>query len=369
MKTAPTLQHTPLAEAPRMAALSRAVLQLHRGSIDWPATAFDSRAIEAVATVLNFDACLWGSVPAQAPSGAALALQGLFVQGLDAQTLAVCLSGAAPGDSYQPGLSASHIEPLAARRVEMRLWRLAPAADESAGFSASDAQNLQFLLPHLVEAQRENRLGQAYSGAAPARARRSLALCDGQGVLQQVDEQGLALLRVEWPHWRGGSLPAPLLAVIRAATTATQARPLADDSETLLAPTSPSLSQSQSQSLSQSKSQSPSTSTSMTAPTAASSTPLPLAPYYGRGITVMLARSGSGVLLEVRRRTDADRLSARQRDIAQLYARGHTGPEIATRLSLSPSTVNNHLGVIFKKLAVKNKLQLLDAMRLDAEPF
>jgi DNA-binding CsgD family transcriptional regulator len=31
---------------------------------------------------------------------------------------------------------------------------------------------------------------------------------------------------------------------------------------------------------------------------------------------------------------------------------------------LSSSTVNNHLGVIFKKLAVSNKVQLLHAMKL-----
>lgn len=326
MSSAPAAQPSPPAEDPRLAALSRAVLQLHRGSIDWPAAAFDSRAVEALATVLAFDACLWGSVHAQAPAGAPLALQGLFAQGLDAQTLALCLSGAAP----PPGLLASHVEPLAGRRVELRLWRLAPATDTSTGFSANDAQSLQFLLPHLVEAQRENRLGQAYSGAAPTRPRRSLALCDGLGVLQQVDEQGLALLRVEWPHWRGGSLPAPLLAAIQAAIqTAMQAA----------------------------------TQAALAAPPA--STPLP--PYYGRGITVVLTRSGPGLLLEIRRRADADRLSARQRDIAQLYARGQTGPEIASRLALSSSTVNNHLGAIFKKLAVKNKLQLLDVMRPDYE--
>ena len=82
--------------------------------------------------------------------------------------------------------------------------------------------------------------------------------------------------------------------------------------------------------------------------------------------TVLMARSGTALLLEIRRRVDADRLSGRQRDIALLYAAGHSGPQIAARLGLSPSTVNNHLGVVFKKLAVKNKLQLLDAMRCAA---
>ena len=85
--------------------------------------------------------------------------------------------------------------------------------------------------------------------------------------------------------------------------------------------------------------------------------------FVGAKRTVLMARSGTALLLEIRRRVDADRLSGRQRDIALLYAAGHSGPQIAARLGLSPSTVNNHLGVVFKKLAEKNKLQLMNAMR------
>ena len=307
---------------PELAALSQAVLQVHRGSLHWHAAAFDSRAIEALAAVLPFDACLWGSVRADAPAGAPPALHGLYVQGLDSTLLARCLAGDAPPTS----LLAGHVEPLAARRVELRLWRWAAATEASPPFSAADLQSLQFLLPHLVEAQRESRLARARDGGAPARSRRSLALCDAHGVLQQIDEHGLALLRLEWPHWRGGRLPEPLAAVVAAtARPAADGRTVADDSRTTLAP------------------------------------------FYGRGITVQLSRSSPGLMLEVRRRAAADRLSARQRDIAQRYARGHTGPEIAVHLALSPSTVNNHLGAIFKKLAVKNKLQLLEAMRLPGE--
>jgi DNA-binding NarL/FixJ family response regulator len=55
----------------------------------------------------------------------------------------------------------------------------------------------------------------------------------------------------------------------------------------------------------------------------------------------------------------ADRLSARRRGIATVHAAGLTGPQIAAHLGLSPSTVNNHLGVTFKKLGVTSKVQLL----------
>jgi len=40
-------------------------------------------------------------------------------------------------------------------------------------------------------------------------------------------------------------------------------------------------------------------------------------------------------------------------------ASAQTRPQIAQGLGLAASTVNNHLGLIFKRLAVSNKLQLV----------
>ena len=319
------------AAAEPLAALSRAVLQLHRDSRDWPAASFDARAAELLLSVLPFQACLWGSVRADMPAGSALALHGLYSSGLNEATLAHCLAGHYPNAA----LLATHIEPLTARRVELRLWR----SSEVAGFEDSDAHTLRFVLPHWVEAQRENRLSHAQDGDAAQRHRRSLALCDPQGLLLQADEQALALLRMEWPRWTGGRLPQPLLDAVVSATApgavtaiTKHAEPAADAAA--LQATSPS----------------------------------PPPPCFGRTVTVHLSRSGHGVLLDVRRRTNADRLSTRQRDVARLYAQGLTGPQIATHLGLTASTVNNHLGLVFKKLAVKNKLQLLHAMQPDAAP-
>jgi two-component system uhpT operon response regulator UhpA len=296
---------------PPLAALSHAVLQLHRGSRDWPSASFTGRACELLGSVIAFDACLWGSVAADAPAGSAPALHSLYTQGLNEQALALCLSG----HGEPPALEATQIEPLAARRVILQLWRHTDAPPLPAAHQA-DQQALQFLMPHLVEAQRENRLSRAHAGDELATVRRSHALCDADGLLQQVDEQGLALLRAEWPRWCSTRLPEPLAEAAASAMTATGADALG------------------------------------AAP-----------PFHGRQITVLMARSGDLLLLEVRRRAAVDRLSTRQRDIALLYADGHTGPQIAGQLGLSPSTVNNHLGVIFKKLAVSNKVQLLNAMR------
>jgi DNA-binding CsgD family transcriptional regulator len=293
---------------PALVKLSHAVLELHRGSRVWPSAHFTSRACELLESVLAFDACLWGSVAADAPADRAPDLHSLYTQGMSQSALALCLAG----QGEPPALQATQIEPLAARRVTLQLWRNPGAAPPL----EAEREALQFLMPHLVEAQRENRLSRAYAGDEQAPVRRSHALCDADGVLQQVDEQGLALLRAEWPRWSAARLPEPLAVAAAAA----------------MAPSGAS---------------------------SASAVP----PFHGRQITVLMTRSGSLLLLEVRRRAAVDRLSTRQRDIALLYADGHTGPQIASQLGLSPSTVNNHMGVIFKKLAVGNKVQLLNAMR------
>jgi len=316
----PAALATPALNGARLAGLSQAVLLLHRGSRDWPASSFDARAIDTVACVLPHAACLWGSVPADAGPDTPPAVQGLYSAGLDAHAVAAALAGS----GTPPGLQDSRLEPLAGRRVTLQLWR----HDGAAAFDEADRQALAFVLPHLVEAQRENRLDQARHGEANARMRRSLVLCDAQGRLQQVDEHGLALLRQEWPRWLGRTLPAPLVTVLQDALP----QRMADAG---------------------------------TAPQAAPGQPAP--PFYGRSVTVLLARSGAHWLLEVRRRTAADRLSTRQRDIARRYAAGHSGPQIAAQLGLSASTVNNHLGVVFKRLGVSSKLQLSDSLRADGE--
>lgn len=51
-------------------------------------------------------------------------------------------------------------------------------------------------------------------------------------------------------------------------------------------------------------------------------------------------------------------MSKREREIASRYAIGESYSEIATGLSLSPSTVRNHIAHCFRKLGVNNKMEL-----------
>lgn len=364
----------PGVDAERLSALSQAVLLLHRGCRDWPAGSFDARAIDTLAGVLPHAACLWGSVPADAPADTPPAVQGLYSSGMDAQALAAALAGS----GAPPGLQASRLEPLAGRRVILQLWRHAGAAP----FDEADRQALAFVLPHLVEAQRENRLDQARHGEGHARTRRSLVLCDVQGRLQQVDEHGLALLRQEWPRWLGRTLPEPLVAALQAALghpgaarsaagagNAHHAHHAHYANDANDADNAAGAAQSTKAAAAAEAAPASRAARAQPAPAAAQQAAggQPTPAFYGRSVTVLLARSGTQLLLEIRRRTAADRLSARQRDIARRYAAGHSGPQIAAQLGLSSSTVNNHLGVIFKRLGVSSKLQLSESLRADGE--
>ena len=71
---------------------------------------------------------------------------------------------------------------------------------------------------------------------------------------------------------------------------------------------------------------------------------------------------------KVRKRTAAarDELTAQERQIAQLASTGLSNPEIATRMFLSPRTVEYHLSKVFPKLGVNSRKDLARALRAQA---
>jgi DNA-binding CsgD family transcriptional regulator len=84
--------------------------------------------------------------------------------------------------------------------------------------------------------------------------------------------------------------------------------------------------------------------------------PWPL-PTGGHTLHAYEEESG-GYLLRLRTKSPAVSLSARERQIAVLFARGATYKAIAADLSLSPITVRNHLQNLYGKLGVTQRDEL-----------
>jgi DNA-binding CsgD family transcriptional regulator len=62
-----------------------------------------------------------------------------------------------------------------------------------------------------------------------------------------------------------------------------------------------------------------------------------------------------GFFLRLRPHSELDTLSAREGQIARLYARGSSYKRLAEDLRLAPSTVRNHLQNIYAKLRVSDR--------------
>jgi DNA-binding NarL/FixJ family response regulator len=72
----------------------------------------------------------------------------------------------------------------------------------------------------------------------------------------------------------------------------------------------------------------------------------------------------AGFVLDAFRSGDAvsdvelDQLTAREREVLQLIARGYTYKEIAGRLHLSPRTVESHVSAVLRKLQLSSRHEL-----------
>lgn len=77
----------------------------------------------------------------------------------------------------------------------------------------------------------------------------------------------------------------------------------------------------------------------------------------------VVAAAARGPAPAVRSQSPLDGLTPRERDVALQVAGGASNKEVASRLEITPRTVKAHMGAIFDKLGVRDRLQLVLALR------
>ena len=80
--------------------------------------------------------------------------------------------------------------------------------------------------------------------------------------------------------------------------------------------------------------------------------------WRGEAIQLRIERLGPCFLLRVRPSNPLDRLTSREREVAERFALGGTHKEVARALGIAPSTVRNHIAGVYDKLGVNDKAQL-----------
>lgn len=312
--------------APRVdaQALSAFLLDLYRFARELPLEDFQERVLQRFAEVLPFDSAWWGmaaldrelhsSFPFRVPQE--LVDHWCSIRDHDLMADALMRS---PGTTLvfdQAALRATPIFTGFVDRFDIRqafstllrnpelnlitflsLYRRGPQARP---FTEEERQLKQLVMPHLWEAWSSNWIARLAAAHAPSVSERaSLGVADQKGVLHAAEPRFAELMQLEWPNWTGPELPAELLADA-GRQGATERNRLA----TRLMPV--------------------------------------------RGL----------YLVEIRRRSALDRLTARERLIARYFGSGRSYKEIATLLALAPATVRAHLRAIYSKLKISDKTEL-----------
>jgi DNA-binding CsgD family transcriptional regulator len=167
-------------------------------------------------------------------------------------------------------------------------------------FCRKDALVLEQIMPHLVEALEINRMLGRVNDSGQRGIR---ALMRKDGTLCHCGSGFARFIRVMWPNWNSGRLPAELLLVI------------APKKEVLFA-----------------------------------------------GHLIAATELGDLLSLNIRKTSILHRLTLREIEVARLYGQGISYKEIGVRLDVSPATVRNFVAHIYTKLAINNKVALIELL-------
>lgn len=306
-----------------LAGLSALLLALHRRAA-LGAGGFEKDALAALRRHVSFDAALWasGSLGAAGPQPHTLYLCGLpprmmqeweaiknedllFARALRAMGKVVCADARRLADGTPlPPAVAAHCRRWRMERVAACVYPLPEVGllsalslyrrDPRNPFSAAECGFIEAAIAHLADGLNRHRLGRVRERRQETHA---LALCDRKGILHAAAETLTGLMRCEWPDWRGPHLPPALLGA--------------------------------------------------------------KGEFKGRHLVARCAAAEDDLIwVAVRARRPFDALSARQREVATLYASGASHRAVAARLGLSPETVRNHLKRVYRVLGVGDKAAL-----------
>ena len=202
------------------------------------------------------------------------------------------------------GLAIVAVDPLTLVATGLTLYR-EPARPP---FSEGERAFFETAAPHLVETYAMCTLSWMVRAAAPGSTRiLSSAIADQLGELQIAPPDFPRLLLQEWPGWHERRLPAAIRELDGIATGTR---------------------------------------------------------YTGERIVIVVSRMNDVFLVQAREKHPADALSDRELEVARMMAGGLTYKEVAQELGIAPSTVRNHVAVIYAKLRVGKQSEMAAALRV-----
>ena len=315
--------------------VSSLLLGIYRAAHELPLDQFQDAVLKQLKPYLKFDSGFWGTVVYEGDS-AVVHSHHLMEQPKDiiedwqqvshedviAQAVAAnpsrTFNAHAPTLLRDRGRSAirNHIEryklanclasSAPAESMPVLDWLSLFRGDPDRQFTEGERTFYQALFPHMVEALTINRLihlDAMYTSRQSGRA--AVAIVDRKGFIYNSDGGFEQTLRAEWPAWSARTLPQQLVQEIVSH---------------------------------------------------------PVAHYRGQAIHVASQRVGDLFFLKVRELGAVDRLTKREKQIAERFAQGLSHKEIAKLLALAPATVRNYIQTIYGKLGVRDKAALANLM-------
>lgn len=322
-----------------MQVLSNLLFDIYRLAQTSPPKEFQTRALDAVRKVIDFDSAVWGSgvVLPEGPyihelhshhQSPEMLANWEHIKHLDTlnreafqhlgQTINADISDPYWQQRIHPEILA-HVtrygmnHTLATINADMILGFFTGIsfyrANPDRPFSKTDSELKQNLMSHLVEAWNINRFNFISRHSSSKQSAISRAIIDKEGILHNATQHFENMIQSEWPDWHGPLLPIEMMDTF--------------------------FSKRQQQ-------------------------------FKGKDIVVSLNAINDLFLISIRKTSAVDSLSQREMSVANLFGRGMDYNGIAAELHISPATVRNHLKSIYSKLGVNNKTDLT-RMLLEAE--